>query len=405
MAAIFATIRGYIPVNRRTMTAGFAFLALLVVGTTLGCGTTEGTRFIDLGGGGGGNSVARFAYVTNGDPECGGDCNPLDISAYTVNPTTGALTAVPGSPFSTDAFNGDVFYVETDPAGKFLFMGTRGNDGIQVFSIDQTTGALTEVSGSPFDSGGSDAFQTEVDSQGKFLYATNQQSGTVTTFSIAANGALTLVGSPVETVGSPTFLGIAPNGKFLYVAVASEGDVLQGYSVNSTTGALTEVPNSPFNIGSCPGAVATDRSSTFVIVTNSCSHTISVFKIDPTTGSLSEVSGSPFAGGDFPVAFAEATVGGQTFIGVNNVDSADVSVFSFNSTTGALTPVSGSPFGGSFNSTNWIAAGGAIAYVTDANNGNVRIFTLNANGSPTEATGSPVTTGGLTIPEQILLVF
>ena len=382
--------------------AGFAFSVLLMVALLLGCGGTSGPGFADLGGKA---FVPRFAYVPNGDPECGGDCSPLDISAYTVNATTGALTPVPGSPFSTAAFNGDQFFVDMDPAGNFLFVGTRGENSVQVFSINQSTGALTEVPGSPFDSGGSDAYETEIHESGKFLYVSNAQSGTIGQFSIAGTGALTPIGSPVETLGSPLHLGISTTGKFLYAAVSSEGYIIQGYSVNSSTGALTELPGSPFNSGNCPGALETDFSGQFLIVPNTCDDTVSVFKIDQTTGALTEVNGSPFATGESPTNFAEAHIGTQTYIGVNNAISANISVYTFNTTAGALTPVSGSPFGLGLNAPSWIAVGGNFAYVADANNANIRVATVNSTGKPTEISGSPVSSGGLKFPTQIRLVY
>ena len=387
----------------RMMMVTLAFAVLLALAVILGCGTAPGTRFIDLGGGGA-TAMPRFAYVANGDPECGGDCNPLDISAYTVNPTTGALTPIKGSPFPTVAFNGNVFFMDMDPAGHFLFVTTRGTNQVQVFSIDQTTGVLAEIPGSPFPSGGTDAFEAEIAS-GKYLYVSNIQSSTITQFSIGSDGKLTSVGAPVGTSGQPHHLAISTNGKFLYAAVYTEGYLIQGYAVNSSTGVLTEIPGSPFPAGNCPEALETSLDAQFLIVPNSCANTVSVYKIDPTTGALSAVSGSPFDAGTTPVNFAEAHIGGQVYIGVNNAGSADVSVYTLNTATGALTPVSGSPFDLGFNSPSWIAAGGAFAYVADANLANIRIATVDATGKPTEAAGSPVTSGGLTIPTQIRLVY
>ena len=381
---------------------GLGFSMLLAIAAILGCGSS-GPGFLDLGGK---SFVPRFAYVPNGDPECGGDCSPLDISAYTVNATTGALTPIPGSPFSTAAFNGDRFFVDMDPAGHFLFVTTRGENFVQVFSINQTTGVLTEVPGSPFDSGGNDAYEAEINETGKFLYVSNSLSGTIGQFSIASTGALAPIAPPVQTQGDPFHLSIAPNGKFLYAAVNTDGGYLiEGYSVNSSTGALTELAGSPFNSGKCPEALETDFSSQFLIVPNRCDGTVSVFKIDPTTGALTGVPGSPFAAGESPVNFAEAQIGSQTYIGVNNATSANVSVYSFNTTTGVLTAVSGSPFGLGLNSPNWIAVGGSFGYVVDANAVNIRVATIDANGKPTEISGSPVTTGGLTYPTQIRLVY
>lgn len=54
----------------------------------------------------------KFAYVTN---QClVKDCSAGGVSAYTINSSTGALSAVPGSPFRTGRYP---FSVTVDPSG------------------------------------------------------------------------------------------------------------------------------------------------------------------------------------------------------------------------------------------------------------------------------------------------
>ncbi len=61
-----------------------------------------------------------------------------DISAFTVNTTTGALTAVPGSPFAAG----------TDPQamavsiGRYLFVANAGSDNVSAYNIDAHRSAL-----------------------------------------------------------------------------------------------------------------------------------------------------------------------------------------------------------------------------------------------------------------------
>ena len=85
------------------------------------------------------------------------------------------------------------------------------------------------------------------------LFVSNQISNTVTSFSVAARGALTLVpGSPFPALGSVAPSGMATNqaGTFLYTADIN--NEINGFSI-APSGALTSVPGSPFS-NSFPGS-------------------------------------------------------------------------------------------------------------------------------------------------------
>ncbi|MHB8154030.1 MAG: beta-propeller fold lactonase family protein, partial [Bacillati bacterium] len=85
-----------------------------------------------------------FAYVTN--------LSDGTVSAYTINATTGALTAMAGSPFAAGA---DPDRVAVDPTGKFAYVTNNHSGNVSAYTIDATTGALTAVTGSPFAAGSS----------------------------------------------------------------------------------------------------------------------------------------------------------------------------------------------------------------------------------------------------------
>jgi DNA-binding beta-propeller fold protein YncE len=82
-----------------------------------------------------------YAYLVNSDWNT--------ISGYTINTTTGALTAVTGSPFAAGSVPSSV---AVDPSGKFAYV-TNGDDTISGYTINSSTGALTAMSGSPFAAG------------------------------------------------------------------------------------------------------------------------------------------------------------------------------------------------------------------------------------------------------------
>ena len=128
------------------------------------------------------------------------------MSAYAIDATTGALTAVPGSPFVAGT---EPFAIAVDPKGKFVYVVNYRYGNVSAFAIDATSGALTQVTGSPFASD-SYADGVAVDPKGKFVYVSNggpNSSGTVSAYKInATTGALK------QIAGSPFFAGGYSNG-------------------------------------------------------------------------------------------------------------------------------------------------------------------------------------------------
>jgi 6-phosphogluconolactonase len=91
----------------------------------------------------------KFVYVA--------DTSHATVSAFIINAATGMLTAVAGSPFA--AGHSGPRAVAVDPSGKFVYVANRSTsdkptDGcVSAFTINASTGALTAVAGSPFAAG------------------------------------------------------------------------------------------------------------------------------------------------------------------------------------------------------------------------------------------------------------
>src|SRR5260370_10902113 len=79
----------------------------------------------------------RFLYVaTNGG-----------VYGFTINQTSGVLTAISGGALTP---GGNFTQITTDPTGRFLFVASNGPAQINVYSITPPTGTLTVVTRSPF---------------------------------------------------------------------------------------------------------------------------------------------------------------------------------------------------------------------------------------------------------------
>jgi 6-phosphogluconolactonase (cycloisomerase 2 family) len=295
------------------------------------------------------NSSGKFLYISD-------FTNDL-VHAFSIDPATGTLQEVSGSPFSAgpgqvpgDSGFAGIGGIAIDPNTKFLYVTRANSSDVAGFSINSTTGALMPITGSPF-AAGDFPMQAIVDSSGKFLYVSNHNDsqGTISAYSIEPfSGALTPVpGSPFPTQAGypgPGALTIAGGGKYLYVAMVGTADVnhfVSAFSIDSATGVLSQLTGSPFSTGRGPIRVSSDPSGKFLFTADSADDTVSVFTVDPNSGNLTAVAGSPFGNVSTPIDVAVDPRG--KFLYVANWGSASVSVFSVDGTTGLLTPLSESP--------------------------------------------------------------
>lgn len=144
----------------------------------------------------------------------------------------------------------------------------------------------------------------------------------------------------------------------------------------SPSGDLSQIPESPFPAGAGAEFMALDSVHKILFVSNQNSNNLSVFSVNTSTGNLSPVPGSPFATGLNPHGVAVDAAGKFVFVG--NQDDNTISVFSINATNGALTPVSGSPFfaGSPFGLT--VNPAGTFLFVNNINSNTVSGFQIDS---------------------------
>jgi 6-phosphogluconolactonase len=272
----------------------------------------------------------KFLYLPQKDS--------MTIQAFTIDHTSGALIAISGSPFATGAADS----IASDTAGRFLFVGNDNTGQISVFQINATTGGLMVVPGSPFSAFNLDFVHLlAVDGSGKFLYAGQGLPALpIYAFSIDQNsGALS------QLAGSPFALSVAGvrtdfTGKFAIGLSGSAGDNhLHVFSVDATTGALAEVNNSPFaTVTPTPLNLRIHPSSRFVYIfgvdSNNSFAAVEGFRLDPSTGAVTALAGSPFTTLPSVANCKWDQVGSEAFCA--NANTSAFSVFDTNSSTGAL---------------------------------------------------------------------
>ena len=158
----------------------------------------------------------EFAYVI-------GDGS---ISAYRINDATGAFIPIPGA---TDAIKKRVSSVTISPSGAFAYVANV-NGTISVFRINATTGTLTPVSDNTV-AAGKYPLSITVNPTGTFAYVTNRDGtmtngdgDTVSIYSInATTGMLTQVsgGIAFEVNEEISSITINPTGTFAYMEFQS----------------------------------------------------------------------------------------------------------------------------------------------------------------------------------------
>lgn len=148
------------------------------------------------------HSNGKFAYVANSRTN--------DISGFSIDPDSGSLLPLPGSPFVAGVYPvWPVFH----PSGKFLYVNNYKSNDISGYTIDQATGLLQGVPGSPFHSGTRWLPKTHpreplIDPSGRFLYAVNRPVDSVSAYEIdGETGRLApMAGSPFRSDAFPRIM-------------------------------------------------------------------------------------------------------------------------------------------------------------------------------------------------------
>jgi 6-phosphogluconolactonase (cycloisomerase 2 family) len=118
------------------------------------------------------------------------------IFVFSIFIDTGDLISVNSSPISTN--NVSPMALALDPAGKFLFVGSKEDQSISVYSVG-SGGSTAAVAGSPF-TAGLGASSLTVDASGSYLFVANNGGMNVQSFKIGTSGSI----SPINSVTTPT---------------------------------------------------------------------------------------------------------------------------------------------------------------------------------------------------------
>ena len=353
---------------------GFLNLMLILLSAACSSGGDDGggsTTNNPPAGGAGGN---QFAYVVNFAAN--------NVQAFTSD-GNGNFTMV-GQPITTGV---NPHNVNVDKAGRFVYISNVGSNFVSGFKINSADGSLTPINAAPgspvtdaSDPTNNSPYWSVFDTTGQFLYVIAGGTPILKSYSIdSTSGVLTQIGAtgPLDQCSTGHSITISPNNKFLYVGCRFNG-VVYSFSRNTQTGALTNLGATNVIQNGAPGvsfSVVVDPTSSFLFV--GVTDGVTVFNIDPNSGNIS--GQKLFVAGNTPHSVA---LDGNGHLYTANLNDSTVSAFSISG--GTLTQLAGSPFatGGEPN-TVAVHPDGTVLFTADQTTNTVTRFTLNADGTLT----------------------
>lgn len=345
----------------------------------------------------------RFLYASNGYSN--------SVSAYRIDEKTGGLEQLPDSPYLVGDF-ADIDYlsitmfdvpseagglphaIDIDPQGKFVFVPNKAAASTSVFRVNQSTGRLVPVPGSPFFTG-FNPYRSRVHPNGHFIFTTLWADGKLAVHAIDQdNGRLTPVrGSPFSLYSeTPVDIAFNADGSQVYVS-NYDGNDISLLDVNAETGFLTFRENFRTRLGPWSLQVVEGKESIVIPETE-------MFAVSVKSG-----IGRFFVNQKGLESKTKESVGGNAsgiavspdgrFVYTIDKGKDLLATFSINPVTGEMKSViDGIVKTGKSPSDITIDVNGWYLYVTNADSHSMSVYYLDPqSGIPKEVRGSPIRTG------------
>jgi 6-phosphogluconolactonase (cycloisomerase 2 family) len=282
-----------------------------------------------------------------------------------------------------------------DYVSDYVYTVSASSGNVNGFAVDFQTGILSQITGSPFQTGFTRETTLVPSPDGKFLYVlSGSEDSKVIEFAVGTDGKLYGQHTYSLTGTYPSAMAIDAAGKFLYIAFKYQ----PGFTPASPgAGGVTIFP---INSDNTLGTAVTINGSPFLAVGN-----------NPVAISVSPSICSPTPVISTNTACTGATGAGHQNVFVYIVDqeappNATVLGYAQNTSTGALTPLSGTTLSSSLKTWQGYTAGvapsaiatdptGRFVYVTDQNANQIYGYSIDSqqSGNLTPLVSSPYGTG------------
>ncbi len=206
----------------------------------------------------------NFIYIVNAD----GTVAVLDATTY---------TQIPGSPFpsiaSPPSIGQQVTICMSSDGQRVFVPGFQAADTVAALNVDPITGALTPIPGSPV-SGFDTPFSSAVRSDNAFVYISNFGMDNI----VICDFDLNILGT-VLTDSNPAGIIISPDQSHLYIACTGASTVMR-FDIIDSAPYLINPLSASIAPGTTPYVIGMDSAGTAVYVT-STGGSISITRFDP----------------------------------------------------------------------------------------------------------------------------
>ncbi len=298
---------------------------------------------------------------------------------------------------------------------------TNAAGGINAYEVDSITGALTQVTGSPFPAG-TNPISLVPSPNGQFLYVVNHDDSTVYQYNIATGAQLSLKNKYTTPGTDPVAVTVNPAGTLLFVVET----YAPGFSATTpgAPGALVVYPigsdgtlgnpatqgtsaASYYLLGSAPTAVNVLPNGSSVYVTDQLTANAAgcqagqgglVALTVASGGALTPVTGSPYCAGVTPSSVTSHPIGNFLYV----TDSSQNQIVGYHvQNDGTLLPFVGGPIAtGTSPVSITIEARGLYMYVSNHFGGSIGSYQIAAGTGIPSSTGS---TGTEAFPQCVIV--
>lgn len=272
------------------------------------------------------DAAGKFLYVTFTYQN-----NPDGSQLYTpANPGPGGISIFPinsdntlGTPTTINVGRNPAA-IATSKTGNFVYVldqDTATSANLLGFAQNPTTGALTPLPGVTINPGNvvSTGFSASTlpsalaeDPTGAHLYVSDQAGNQILAYTIGSNGVPTLAGTAATDSGPAgmTF-DLSNPAKYMYV-VNSTANTINGFTFGQNGVPVRSSAASSVGTGNGPTCITiigapSDQNphhGIYVYTSNSLSNSVTGEQFNPADGSLTQILGGPFGGSPLPSCIA-----------------------------------------------------------------------------------------------------
>ena len=282
----------------------------------------------------------EFLYVASrGSSDAGNASGAGSISAFSIEPATGALTRL----LDIETAEPGPTIADIDPSGHYLYVSSVESDRIYAYRIDASGGLNALPQGAVIRAGDGpasiDTFVSPTTATPavfvpRFAYLSHPRARLISSLTIDAGTGLLQVSGITPSSTSPYALALSSDGRSLYSseAVNPEGPAnISTYSIDAATGALAANPMGSVVTPVPALDIAADPSGRFVYASNHVNGAVTPYKRDVDTGALNP-NGDPVPTIAEPFRLAIDPTGRDLYV----LSPQQIQVFSIDPRSGAL---------------------------------------------------------------------